>query len=103
MGSKEWQWVEWAGLGEFFFVHCTIPWTDLLEEFLHTWEAIEDKCIKMVVSGENITIDQTLIAQQFRISAEKVVDVMNALVKEDQVIVKSIVGWMHLLTRSNEA
>jgi hypothetical protein len=49
-------------LGEFFFVHCTIPWTDLLEEFLHTWEAIEDKCIKMVVSGENITIDQTLIA-----------------------------------------
>jgi len=30
----------------------------MLEEFLHTWESIDDGCIKAVVYGEKITIDQ---------------------------------------------
>ncbi len=90
MGSKERQWAKWASLGGFFSIHYTIPWIDLLEEFLHTWESTKDKCIKTIVCGENITIDQTLITQQFGISVEGVVDAVNALVKKAQVALKSI-------------
>jgi len=53
-----------------------------LEEFLHTWESIEDGRIRAIVCGEKITIDQTLIVQQFGVSVKGVVDVVNALVKE---------------------
>jgi hypothetical protein len=42
----------------------------MLEKFLHTWESIEDGHIRVVVCGEKITIDQTLIVQQFGISDE---------------------------------
>jgi hypothetical protein len=41
----------------------------MLEEILHTWESTEDGYTKVDVCGENITIDQTLIAQQFGINA----------------------------------
>jgi hypothetical protein len=44
-----------------------------LEEFLHTWESTEDGRIRVVVYGEKITIDQTLIDKQFGISTEEVV------------------------------
>ncbi len=64
----------------------------MLEEFLHTWESIEDGHIRAIVCGENITINQVLIAQQFGISVEGMVDVMNTLVKKAQVVFKSIVG-----------
>ncbi len=66
----------------------------MLEKFLHTWESIEDGHIRVVVCGEKITIDQTLIVQQFGISDEWVVNATNALVKEAQVAIKNI-------TRSN--
>jgi hypothetical protein len=64
----------------------------MLEEFLHTWESIEDGRIWVLVCGEKITIDQTLIVKQFGISAEGVVDATNALVKEAQIVLKNIVG-----------
>jgi len=58
----------------------------MLEEFLHTWESIDDGCIKAVVYGEKITIDQ------FGMSDEWVVNATNTLVKEAQVVFKNIVG-----------
>jgi hypothetical protein len=63
-----------------------------LEEFLHTWESIEDGCIRVVVCGEKIIIDQALITQQFGISAKGEVNVVNTLVKKAQVALKNIVG-----------
>jgi hypothetical protein len=63
-----------------------------LEEFLHTWESIEDGCIKIVVCGEKIIIDQTFITQQFGVSAKREVNVVNTLVKKAQVALKNIVG-----------
>jgi hypothetical protein len=63
-----------------------------LEEFLHTWESIEDGCIKVVVCGEKIIIDQTLITQQFGVSVKGIVNVVNTLGKEVQVVCKNIVG-----------
>jgi hypothetical protein len=51
-----------------------------------------DGCIKAIVCGEQITIDQVLITQQFGISDEGIFDVMNALVKEAQVPFKNIAG-----------
>jgi hypothetical protein len=47
---------------------------------------------KQLFVGENITIDQTLIALQFGVSVEEVIDAMNTLVKEAQVALKSIAG-----------
>jgi hypothetical protein len=41
-----------------------------LEEFLHIYESTEDGCIWVVVCGEKITINQTLIAKQFGINAK---------------------------------
>lgn len=46
----------------------------------------------MVVCGEKITIDQALIIQQFGVSVEGIVDVVNTLVKEVQIAFKNIVG-----------
>jgi len=63
-----------------------------LEKFFHTQESTKDGHIRRVVCGENITIDQMLIAQQFDISVEVAVDATNALVKEAQVAFKNIVG-----------
>ncbi len=57
---------------------------------MHTWESIKDGCIRAVVCGEKITINQTLIVQQFGVSFEGVVDATNALVKEAQVALKNI-------------
>jgi len=48
-------------LGGLFVVHWTIPLANMLEEFLHTWESIEDGQIQIVICGEMITIDQGLI------------------------------------------
>jgi hypothetical protein len=64
----------------------------MLEEFLHTWESTKDGCIRTFVYGEKITIDQTLIVQQFGVSFEGVVDAAHALVKEAQVAFKNIAG-----------
>jgi hypothetical protein len=64
----------------------------MLEEFLHTWESTKDGCIRAFVYGEKITIDQTLIVQQFGVSFEGVVDSTHALVKEAQVTFKNIAG-----------
>jgi hypothetical protein len=50
-----------------FTIHWTIPQGDLLEEFLCMWESTKDGQIQVVVHGEKITIDLTLIAQQSRI------------------------------------
>jgi hypothetical protein len=55
--------------------------------FAH-WESTKDEPIRMVVCGEKITIDQTLIAQQFGVNVEGTVDVANTLVKETQVALK---------------
>jgi hypothetical protein len=63
-----------------------------LEEFLHTRKSIEDGHIRTIVCGEKITIDQVLIAQQFCINVEGLVDATNALVKEAHVALKNIVG-----------
>jgi hypothetical protein len=63
MGFKEQQWTKQAGLGGLFVVHWTIPWLDLLEDFLCTWESIADGWIQTIVSGEMIAIDQTLIVK----------------------------------------
>jgi hypothetical protein len=63
-----------------------------LEEFLHTWESTEDGRIQVVVCGEKITTNQTLIVQQFGVSVEGVVDVANVLVKKAQVAFKNITG-----------
>ncbi len=57
---------------------------------MHIWESTEDGCIQVVVCGEKITIDQTLIVQQFGVSVEGVVDVANALVKKAQIAFKNI-------------
>ncbi len=44
------------------FVVCwTIPWLDLFEGFLRTWESIKDGQIQTNVNGERITMDQILI------------------------------------------
>jgi hypothetical protein len=72
-------------------VHWTIPQLDLLEEFLQTWESTKVGCIRVVVCGEKITINQMLIAQQFGISVEGMIDATNVLVKDAQVIFKNIV------------
>jgi hypothetical protein len=63
MGSNERQWVKRTSLGNLFATHWVVPWLNLLEEFLHTWESIEDGWIWVVVCGEKITIDQTLIVK----------------------------------------
>jgi hypothetical protein len=42
-----------------------------LEEFWHTWESTKDGRIRVVVCGEKITIDQTIIAKQFAIRVEE--------------------------------
>jgi uncharacterized metal-binding protein len=53
-------------------------------------ESIKDGCIRAVICGEKITIDQTLIIQQFSINVERAVDATNTLVKEVQVALKNI-------------
>jgi hypothetical protein len=63
-----------------------------LEEFLHTCESIENGCIRVVVCGEKIIIDQTLITQQFGVSVKGTVNVVNTLGKEVQIAFKNIVG-----------
>jgi hypothetical protein len=80
MGTKERQWVEQAGLGGLFVIHYIFPWTDLLREFLHTWEYIEDGQIQAIICGKKITINQVLFAQQFGVWDEGMVDAANALV-----------------------
>ncbi len=80
MGTKERQWVEQVGLGGLFIIHYIVPWTDLLREFLHTWEYIEDGQIQAIVCGKKITINQVLFAQQFGVWDEGMVDAANALV-----------------------
>ncbi len=50
----------------------------------------EDGHTRTIVYGEKITIDQVLIAQQFGISVEGLVDATNALVKEAQIALKNI-------------
>jgi hypothetical protein len=79
-------------MGGLFAIHWIVPQTYMLEEFLHICESIKDGCIRAVVCGEKITINQTLIVQQFGVSFEGVVDVANALVKEAQIALKNIVG-----------
>jgi hypothetical protein len=64
----------------------------MLEEFLHTWESIEDRCIETIICVEKITIGQLLIIKQFGVSVEGVVDATNTLVKEAQDAFKNIVG-----------
>ncbi len=46
----------------------------------------------IIVNGEKIMIDQTLIAKQFGVGTKGVVDAANALVKKAQVALKNIVG-----------
>jgi hypothetical protein len=46
--------------------------------------------LEQLFCGEKITIDQTLITQQFGVSAKRAVDVSNALVKEAQIALKNI-------------
>ncbi len=65
--------------------------TRLVGKVLHNWESIEDGCIRAIVCGEKITIDQTLIVQQIGVSAKGAVDVSNTLVKEAQIALKNIV------------
>jgi hypothetical protein len=43
-----------------------------------------------LVCGEKITINQTLIAQQFGVNAKGGIDATNALVKEAQVALRNI-------------
>jgi hypothetical protein len=52
---------------------------------------MKDGHIRVVVCSEKITIEQALIAQQFGISVEGVVDVANTSIKEAQVALKNIV------------
>jgi hypothetical protein len=61
-----------------------------LEEFLHTWESTKDGCIQVVVCGEKITIDQTLIVQLFGVNVEGAVDATKTLVNEARVVFKNI-------------
>jgi hypothetical protein len=58
MGFKKQEWVEHAILGGLFVVHFTITRGDLLEEFLCTWESIEDGRIQITICDGKITIDQ---------------------------------------------
>lgn len=81
-----------GSLDGLFVVHYIVPWTDLLEEFLHIWESIEDGRIRAIVCREKITIDETLITQQFGVNTKGVVDAVNTLVKEVQVALKNIIG-----------
>jgi hypothetical protein len=55
---------------------------NMLEEFLHTWESTKDGCIRTIMCGEKIIVDQTLIVQQFGVSVEGVVDAMNGWLKK---------------------
>jgi hypothetical protein len=59
------------------------------EDFLHTWESIEDGHIKAIVCGEKITIEQAQITQQFGISAKGIVNVVNALIKGPELLSKT--------------
>ncbi len=84
--------MEWVSLGGLFGVHCTVPWSNLLEAFLQTWESTKYGQMWIIVNGEKIMIDQTLIAKQFGVGTKGVVDAANALVKKAQVALKNIVG-----------
>jgi len=59
----------------------TTPQEDLLEDFLQTWEELEDGRIQGWVHGQEILIDQVFIHEQFGIS-KGVVDVANATFDE---------------------
>ncbi len=69
-----------------------VPWSNLLEGFLWTWEITKDGWIWAIINGERITIDQTLIAKQFNVSVEGAMDATNALVKKTQMASKNIIG-----------
>ncbi len=51
---------------------------------------MEDGWIQALVCGEKITINQTLIAQQFCVNVKGDIDAANALVKEAQVAFNNI-------------
>jgi hypothetical protein len=63
-----------------------------LEEFLHTWESIEDGYIHVVICGEKITTNQTLIVQQFGVSVQGAIDAAKTLVKKAHVVFTNIIG-----------
>jgi len=81
-GSKDRKWAKKANLGNLF--HCTLNHFTrrLVGRIFAYLGGHEDGRIIAKVCGENITIDQMLIAHQFGVSVEGVVNVANMLVKE---------------------
>jgi hypothetical protein len=57
MESNELKWVKRASLESMFNLQWTMPWEDLLWDFLQTWEATKDGWIQERVCGQKILID----------------------------------------------
>jgi hypothetical protein len=69
-----------------------MPREDLLQDFLQTWEAMEDGRILRWICGQEIFIDQVLIHEQLGISKEGIVYAINAAFEEAKIALKRIVG-----------
>ncbi len=70
MDSNKLKWARWVGLEGLFNLQWTMPRKDLLQDFLQTWEAMEDGRILGRVHGQEIFIDQVPIHEQLGISKE---------------------------------
>jgi hypothetical protein len=62
----------------------------MLQNFLQTWEAMEDGRILGWVCGQEILNDQLLVHEQLGISKEGVVDDVNATFEEAKIAFKRI-------------
>ncbi len=69
-----------------------MPKTYLLQDFLRTWEEIEDGQVRAQVCGQKILIDHILIHNQLGISSERVVDVANATFQKVKTTLRKIIG-----------
>jgi hypothetical protein len=67
-----------------------MPKKYLLQNFLQTWEAMEDGRIPGCTCGQEIFIDQVLIHKQFGISKEGAIDVVNVVFEETKTSLKKI-------------
>ncbi len=92
MDSNKLKWAKWVGLEGLFNLQWTMPRKDLLQDFLRTWEAMEDGRILGRVHGQEIFIDQIPIHEQLGISKEGIVNAVNATFEEVKITSKRIIG-----------
>ncbi len=95
MNANEFKWARRADLENLFTLQWTIPREDLLQDFLQTWEELEDGRIQGQVHGQEILIDQVLIHEQLGISKEGTIDATNATFEEAKIVLKNITSPMN--------